>query len=184
MVLLFLLILASVSFSHGEEEHTIEEIHSDPWAYIGIPNPMDILYISAIISGLGIFYAVFLKTASEPAKKVAFLVIAIPIALSTLYLSGATVYLNSISETGGPVHWHADFEIWVCGDKLDLIDPEGLSNKVGSPAVHEHNDSRIHIEGVLVKRQEASLNNFFMQVGGNLNERSITIPTNKGTEED
>jgi hypothetical protein len=141
---------------------------------------MNILLVGSLVSGLAVFYSIFVKSMSEDAKKVTFYVIVIPIAVSTLYLMAATVIINNASETGGPVHWHADFEVWACGVKYDLVDPTGIDNKVGSPEVHEHNDNRMHIEGVLLKKDEASLRNFFIQVGGNFDETSLTIPTNDG----
>lgn len=105
----------------------------------------------------------------------------------TLYLVASTVYLNSVSYTKGPVHWHADFEIWDCGrpvvahnsgDEADeLADPTGfLSNKVGSPTIHEHDDRRMHIEGVLLEKHEGSLGNFFEQIGGDLHKDRLLLP--------
>lgn len=103
------------------------------------------------------------------------------VALSnTIYLSGATIYLNQQSSTGGPVHWHADFEIYNCGQRVDLKDPEGFSNKVGTEVVHEHNDNRIHIEGVILDEHDASLGHFFKALGGELHQDHISIPTADG----
>lgn len=179
MGIALLLILFAISFSH-EEMDSIEKIHSNPWEYLGIPSPIDVIYLSILIFTLAIFYAIFIKNTSEQAKKIIFGIIVVPIIISTLYLTFTTVYLNTVSESEGPVHWHADFEIWACGVKYDLIDPTGFDNKVGSPVLHEHNDNRIHVEGVLIKKQEASLKNFFTQVGGNFDEKSLTLPTNEG----
>ena len=91
-----------------------------------------------------------------------------------------TVYLNIISENGGPVHWHADYEVWVCGQELDLIDPSGFSNKVGTSILHEHNDKRIHVEGVIIKKIEASLGYYFNVIGGKLTTEELIYPTNEG----
>ena len=173
------LLLAAMAHAHLEGV-SIEELHDDPWAYLGIPDPADVLIIASFVSGLAVFYSLFVKSMPDGAKKTLFLVICAPIALATVYLGATTVYMNTVSETGGPVHWHADFEVWACGERQDLVDPSGLDNKVGSPAVHEHNDGRIHVEGVLLKMEEASLRNFFIQAGGNLDERSLTLPTNGG----
>jgi hypothetical protein len=97
----------------------------------------------------------------------------------TGYLIWSTVSINIKSVTGGPVHYHADFEIWNCGQKVDLIDPRGLDNKVGTPLLHEHNDNRIHIEGPVLDNKDISLGNFFKVVGGSM-ETSIKVPTNNG----
>jgi hypothetical protein len=173
-------VLSAISAAHEENDVSIEEIHSNPWAYLGIPEPLNVLLICSLLSGLAIFYSIFVKSVSDNAKKIVFFAITAPIAISTIYLVAATVLLNNASETQGPVHWHADFEVWVCGEKFELIDPTGLDNKVGSPTIHEHNDNRMHVEGVLIKKQEASLRNFFIQVGGNFDETSLTLPTNDG----
>jgi hypothetical protein len=169
----------AISFA-AEDPQAIEAIHKDPWSYLGLPNPVTFLILASFISGLGIFLAIFLKNVSNQAKKIVFAMIAAPIALATVYLGGSTVYLNFVSETGGPVHWHADYEIWACGVKYELADPTGWDNKVGSPTIHEHNDNRIHVEGVLLKKEEASLRNYFIQAGGNFDGTSLTIPTHDG----
>lgn len=77
------------------------------------------------------------------------------------------------------MHYHADFEIWNCGQKLDLINPTGFDNKVGTPLLHEHNDDRIHVEGPVLDYNEISLGNFFKMVGGSI-ETAIKVPTNNG----
>ncbi len=100
--------------------------------------------------------------------------------LTTLFLAGSTIYLNVISSSKGPVHWHADIEIWACGREINLKDPTGLSNKIGTPTLHEHNDKRIHLEGVVVEPQDASLSRFFQVIGGKLERNVLHVPTNEG----
>ncbi|MBI3103976.1 hypothetical protein HYZ05_03470 [Candidatus Daviesbacteria bacterium] len=100
--------------------------------------------------------------------------------LTTLYLGGSTIYLNQKSVTGGPVHYHADFEIYNCGEKVELKDPQGLSNKIGSEVVHEHNDDRIHIEGVILDEHDASIGHFIKQIGGELRRDHLIIPAEDG----
>lgn len=112
-----------------------------------------------------------------------FLTMAVTIIVTSLFLVGSTVYLNTVSSSKGPVHWHADFEIWACGEQQELADPTGfLSNKVGTPTLHEHNDKRIHLEGVVVKKSDASLGKFFRVVDGELTRDSLTINTTKGAK--
>lgn len=137
--------------------------------------------VAGAISLLSIIIAILAKQPGEILKKFLFASIAVPITLATFYLTGSTIYLNLVSETKGPVHWHADFEIIVCGEKIDLVNPKGLSNRLGTPAIHEHNDNRTHVEGVLINLSDASLGNFFKVIGGELNKESITIPTTQGT---
>ena len=110
-------------------------------------------------------------------KKLIFCLIVIPVGLSSLFLAGSTVYVNLISDTKGPVHWHADFEVWNCEEKLDLIDPRGLSNKVGSALFHEHNDNRVHVEGVVLNTAMVGIDDFFHVVGGDLKKNYFSFPT-------
>ncbi len=116
-------------------------------------------------------------------KKLLFLLLVIPIALVTIYLAATTVYLNTYSHTGGPVHWHADFELWHCGTRLDLIDPTGLMNRVGTPVYHEHNDDRIHVEGVVWQQKDVHLSRFFSVIGGFLAQDLWRVPTDSGIVE-
>jgi len=109
-----------------------------------------------------------------------FVAMAAIMAGSTLFLGASTVYLNVKSDSGGPVHWHADFEIWACGNELELKDPfEFLSNKIGSPTLHEHNDRRVHLEGVVVEEDiDASLGKFWHVIGGAITDSSLVVPLN------
>ncbi len=110
-------------------------------------------------------------------KKILFAGIAIPAIAATVALAYATVYLNVASETQGPVHWHADYEIWKCGEKLDLKNPEGFTNRIGTPVFHEHGDARIHVEGVLIDKNDANLGRFFNVTGGLLAQEKMRVPT-------
>lgn len=97
----------------------------------------------------------------------------------TTILIASTIFLNTNSSSKGPVHWHADFEIWACGQQLELRDPTGfLSNKIGTSTYHEHNDKRIHLEGVVVTPHDASLGKFFRVIGGEITDRSLLVPLN------
>jgi len=102
------------------------------------------------------------------------------IASTTVYISGETFYTITTSETKGPVHWHADFRIFQCGEEIDLIDPQGFSNRVGDSLIHEHGDNRVHIEGTLASREDAALHNFIEKIGGTFTDSELIIPTNAG----
>jgi len=132
-------------------------------------------FLLAILTGISLYSKHF----SNTIKIGLFISIACIVIIITLFLVGSTIYLNSISSSKGPVHWHADFEIWACDKELDLEDPEGLSNKIGTAVLHEHNDKRIHLEGVVVEPSDASLGKFFHVIGGEITKDSITIPINK-----
>jgi hypothetical protein len=110
-------------------------------------------------------------------KKYVFWAIALPILLSTFYLAGHTIYGNIHSITKGPIHWHADYQVWVCNERLDLINPKFPSNKIGSPLFHEHNDDRIHVEGTVQSYEDIDLDAFFQVIGGNLTSNSLKYKT-------
>lgn len=122
----------------------------------------------------------FCSPTNERVKKFLFLLIIIPIIVTTIFIVSATMYHNSSSYTKGPVHWHADFEVWKCGQKVDLRDPSGVSNRIGTPLLHEHNDNRIHVEGTVSHVSDISLQNLFEVVGGNILSDSIVVQTNDG----
>lgn len=108
-----------------------------------------------------------------------FIAIAFTILLPSLLLMGSTVYINTVSESGGPVHWHTDIEFWVCGEEVELRDPYAfLSNKIGTASYHEHDDKRIHLEGVVVEKDyDASFEKFMKVTDGEITEDTLTIAT-------
>jgi hypothetical protein len=114
-------------------------------------------------------------------KKALFALLCIIICLVTIYIVATTIYLNVSSATKGPIHWHLDFEIWSCDEQIDLLDPKGLSNKIGSPVFHEHNDNRVHVEGPVVKHSDVNLRNFFAIIGGSFGHGRMEVPTNQGS---
>jgi hypothetical protein len=125
--------------------------------------------------------ALKVKNISEDNKKLIFLAIVFVTLVPTIVMSASTVYVNSISSSGGPVHWHADIEVWSCGKEVELADPKGrLSNKIGTATLHEHNDKRIHLEGVVMESHDASLGSFFRVIGGSIDNTTINIPVNEG----
>lgn len=137
------------------------------------------LIVTAVLILL-IILSALIKHKSEAIKVILFVAIAVVVLINTAYLVGSTIYINRQSVTGGPVHWHADFEIFSCGRQIDLANPSGLSNYIGNPVVHEHGDKKIHIEGALLHPSQASLNYFFSSLGGRIGKNSLTVPTNEG----
>lgn len=112
-------------------------------------------------------------------KKPLFIAIIAAITAPTLLLVGSTVYLNTVSESKGPVHWHTDIEFWVCDTEIEIRNPfEFLSNKVGTSTYHEHDDKRIHLEGVVVEKvYDASLEKFMDVTGGSIDNENLVIAT-------
>ena len=134
------------------------------------------LVFGILIVGILLFH----KKMNGAVKKIIYFSVVIATGLVTIYLVLITLHLNIISETKGPVHWHADFEIRICDKEIRLSEPKGFSNKQGADLMHAHNDNRIHIEGVLLDKREASLGAFFNAVGGYLLDDGIKIPTDDG----
>ncbi len=177
---IMLIIFSTLAFAHeGEEEEihvkTIAQQHSDTATKI-------IIYATAIIIALTLI-ALFGDISSNITKWFLFLGMVIPIIIATLYSAGSTIYLNTESASGGPVHWHTDFEIWNCGNKVDLKAPGGFSNRIGTALFHEHGDNRIHIEGVISDTRQVALNYFFAVVGGHLSNDHLVVPTDEGMSE-
>jgi hypothetical protein len=108
-----------------------------------------------------------------------FVLIAATITLPSLLLVGSTVYINAISESKGPVHWHTDIEFWVCGQEIELRDPYAfLSNKIGTSTYHEHDDKRIHLEGVVIEKEfDASLEKFMEVTEGGITSGQLIVAT-------
>ncbi len=115
----------------------------------------------------------------EIVKTPLFIAIAATIIIPSLLMMGSTVYVNTVSESGGPVHWHTDIEFWVCGQEVELRDPSAfLSNKIGTSTYHEHDDKRIHLEGVVIEKEyDASLQKFMDVTGGEISTTTLLIPT-------
>ncbi len=178
LVCLFGLLMAlpAIAFAHAGEP--VEE-HSQIEAFLGVPDPVSVLFWATALFSIVIILSLALRL-TEKQKKAAYIAIAAPIVFGTLYLAGVTVALNLTSETGGPVHWHADYEVWICGERIELVEPEWWENRVGEADLHEHNDNRIHIEGVFAKKSQASLSKYFEAVGGKLTPEAIAFPTAKG----
>jgi hypothetical protein len=140
---------------------------------------LTVVGIGSVLLVLFVLLAILFAKKAPKIKAPLFAGILLTVVGTTLTISGGTIYLNTQSYAGGPVHWHADYEVWVCGNELDLRDPHGvLSNKIGTPTLHEHNDKRIHLEGVPITPKDASLGKFMNVVGGEIGKSSLVFPLN------
>ncbi len=143
-----------------------------------------VVVVGSILVVLLLFVAILVdKRKTKKAAKLKlplFVAICVVVLGTTFTISGGTVYLNLNSATGGPVHWHADYEIWACGNELELRDPHDfLSNKIGTATYHEHDDKRIHVEGVPISLPyDFSLGKFMTVVGGGMTQTSMIVPLN------
>ena len=135
-------------------------------------------YGSLIFGILILVIALFHKKMNDATKKIVYFLIVAVASVVTLYLVLTTLHLNIISETKGPVHWHADYEIWVCDKEIEIAKPKNWwSNKQGTDLLHSHQDKRIHVEGVLLDKKQASLGAFFHAVGSSLSNDGLKVPT-------
>ena len=117
-------------------------------------------------------------------KKFIFSSMVFVIVVPSLFFIASTIYINLISETRGPVHWHTDFKVYACGEELPPPTPKSsLSNKTGTPVLHQHADGRVHVEGVLIDKLDASFRNFVEVQGGKLTSSTFKIPTGDGFRE-
>ncbi len=189
VAILFIGIATNMTFAHeGEEDENGMEIIEENTTAAAIPHlaeqlkewSLEVAIVALILIILLAEYAVKKNPRKEKVKRLLFgSMIGIGI-ISTVFLAGGTIYLNIVSATSGPVHWHADYEVWNCNERLDLIDPEGFSNKQGEETIHEHNDDRAHVEGVLIDLHDASYHRYFEIIGAKMDARGMTYPANTG----
>ena len=179
LLAVFLLFVISV-FAHGEgdgEGNRDEEIKDEDDVSMEMHGFFDDFLPIQFVIGIFILSAVpfLILAAAKNAKKkkekisrqhIYFWIIIYLVSAITLVVIADTINLTINSETKGSVHWHADFEIWKCGEKLDIIDPEGMANRVGSRLFHEHGDGRMHVEGIIKNIKSVDLHNFFNFIGG------------------
>jgi len=136
--------------------------------------------VCAAIILLFICIAFTIGSQRPKAKATLFTMIATIVTIATLVLGAGNLTLAFNSPTGGPVRWAADFQVWACGNQLDLRDPRGLlTDRVGSPVLFEKNDGRIHYNGTPTDLpQDVTLGTFMQTVGGNINSDSLIFPIN------
>jgi len=176
--LLLLLGLSLAAYAHSEMEAKVRIDNVIINSSVNIVMGATVLIVLLIL--LTVYYHPKGKKKKERVKIFLFSSIVLVTTIATVWIAGGTIYLNFISETKGPIHWHADFELWKCGQELNLIDPSGLSNRIGTPVFHEHGDLRLHVEGVVVEKSHVDLDTFFRVIGGVLTTDYFAVPTNEG----
>jgi len=175
-ILLLFILLAVPVFAQGEQVNPLADIDlkfSD-WS-------VKLVWIGGILITLVVLLCLkFEKQLLHHHKMMAFIAIALPAVLITVFIAGSTIFVNAISSTKGPIHWHSDFEVYKCDQLLDPVDPTGFSNRIGTPKFHEHNEQRLHVEGTVIDPNEVDLGSFFDVIGGYLNGNGFGLPTNNG----
>ena len=116
--LLFIVFLSLVT-AHEEKNSVSKE------------NGVKISLILIVLASINAVILVVISCISKKYKRALFLGIVIPIAIATIFLVSSTIITNIHSSSDGPVHWHADYELWACEEKLNVINPTGLSIMLG-----------------------------------------------------
>lgn len=179
-VTIALLLFVPLVTAHGGDVTSNDVAQSSKISDFIVNNTLNVVIIAVALILVLTTLSVGVRNLTKKLKLILFALITLVTLSTTLFLAGSTIYLNLASVSKGPVHYHADIQIYKCGEELDLKDPEGFSNKVGTSTVHEHNDKRIHIEGVLLDEKDASLGNYFTSIGGDLHQSSLNLPTHEG----
>ena len=170
-----MLLTTGFAVAHGDED-----VHDEPTINVLEIRDQNIRVATAAVGFLIflVMLAIWWAGDNENAKKGIFILMVITVLLPTIYFVVSTLRVNFASPYGGPVHWHADFKIFACGTELDPPIPEGrFSNKTGTSVLHEHEDRRMHVEGVVVDDNEISLSNFFGSSVGELVGGRFKAPT-------
>jgi len=158
---LFVIATSSV-FVSAHSEAATQGIFQNPYFLLFFP--LGIILLGAYISEH------FEKTRKdkkevEKIKKLLFVSILLVTIFFSLFIFISTLTTNMQSWTRGPVHWHADLNIEICGEEFLLPSSKGWQNKVGTNLLHTHNDNRMHIEGVIMEREDATLGKFLGEQG-------------------
>ena len=151
--LVVVLVLLSLSvLGHEENELPAEGSRwADPVPYVTISGfLLLVLALIALVKGVNL---------RERQKRVLFSCMAIPVVLSSLFLASDTIYKTVTSVGGGPVHWQAEYQVWVCGEKLPV-----------------HGDGKVHVKGVVHDVLDATLAEFFLGIGGELHNDHLAYP--------
>jgi len=183
--LLLLFLTASVVADGDDEEHDEEK---EALAVLNAVEEsgqklINYLLVAFAIILLAVGYSVVrIDSITETEKKIVFGIIALMTISATLLIIVTTVQENLDSVTGGPVHWHADYEIWVCGEKLELQESSGFEGRIGNTVLHHHNDNRVHVEGTVREFKDVSLGVYFLAIGGKFNESELSVVLVDGSE--
>ncbi len=167
---IFLLLAAGLVFAHSEEG---AQSGGNEVFWLGVS--------TAIILAVVGFSVLSAEKMGAQAKKICYSIIVATIAISTLYVVGTTVKENLDSATGGPVHWHADYEVWACGERLALGESEGIEGREGESLLHNHNDYRIHVEGTVKELEDVSLGEYFHSIKGEFSSEQLKVVLKDGS---
>ena len=175
--------LLDFSLGHVDDTPEFEQPRFLSIDSLGVEEIHDISVQLGVFGFLFLFLLMFIAflVKSPYGKKFVFTSMVCVIVLPSIFFIASTIYINVISDTGGPVHWHTDFKIYACGEELPPPEAKGkLSNKTGTPVLHQHVDERVHVEGVLIDTLDASFQRFVEVQGGELTKKTFNVPTGTG----
>lgn len=172
-------LIADINVSQEERESSLNTVSAEALKDISVKMAV----FGFLLLLLLVQIAFIVREKSAYAKKFVFTLMVIVVIIPTLYFISSTIYINIISVTKGPVHWHADFRIYTCGEELSIQGHTSkFSNKTGTEVLHQHEDNRVHVEGVLVELKDANIHNFFKVQGWDITGTDIKFPTDTGFE--
>ena len=89
--------------------------------------------------------------------------------------------LVSVEELRQPVHWHADFAVFVRGERFDFNSPEFVSKEgeEKNPWVHIH-EPRYNV--VHSHREQTTWDEFLTSIGFKLTDTSLMLPSGETLE--
>ena len=83
------------------------------------------------------------------------------------------------SYTKDAVHWHAQLDVYACGENKLMPAPEG-EHHLGLPLLHTHSDRLIHIEGKIWKKEDIMLGAYMDAIGIPFNDTQLLDYKNDG----
>lgn len=91
------------------------------------------------------------------------------------------VRLVGVDELRQPVHWHADFAVFIRGERFDFNRPEFVSKEgeEKNPWVHIH-EPRYTV--VHTHREQTTWDEFLTSIGFKLTDRALTLPDGETLE--
>ena len=75
--------------------------------------------------------------------------------------------------TATEIHWHADVDIELCGVRKDLPRVPSGDGHFGTLLTHTHDDNKLHLEGRIFKKQDASVGLFLDAIGVDYSETEL-----------
>lgn len=139
---------------------------------------------AAVVMLITLIVAAITTQQSRPAfKKPLYTLMVVVVAITTFIISSMPIITNLNSPTNGPVRWATDYQIWACGNQLNLRGPQGiLSNRVGTTTLFELQDNRIHFEGTPLNiSNDTSLGKFMQVVDGQVTDSNLIVPVDQGS---